>query len=198
MKCPKYEQWISDALDRSLSEKRRKILEDHLAQCPDCRAYNDRLSRIQAEALRPEKIKPASPQYWEEFSASLEKKLQALEPERETTRLSRLGWKWAWAGAPLLLALALGLVFLRNQGRPLEDDVFSFEACLNLLGQEIGDDAKLEENFTRLILGCLKEALGSAVLEERWVVSDDPFFWESLSDDELEFLEQEITKEMKS
>ncbi len=197
MKCRKYEQWISDALDRSLSEKRKKILEDHLAQCPDCRAYNDRLSRIQAEAVRPEKIN-LSPHYWEEFSASLEKKLRALEPERATTMLSRLGWKWAWAGAPLLLALALGLVFLRNQGRPLEDDVFSFEACLNRLGQEIGDDVKLEENFNRLILGFLGEAWGSAVLEERWVVFNDPFFWESLSDEELQLLEQEITKEIKS
>ncbi len=197
MKCPKYERWISDALDGSVSEKRRKILEGHLAQCPDCRAYHDRLSRIQVEASRPEEIKLSS-HYWEGFSARLDQKLRSLKPEAEQGILRRLGWRWAWSGAAVLLAAALGLIFLRNQGRPLENDVFSFEACLDRLGQEIGEDVKLEDKFTSLIISSLGEEFDFAGLEERWAIFAGPFIWESLSDEELEFVEQETTKEIKS
>lgn len=197
MTCQKYEKWISDALDGVLSRKKKKILEDHLTRCSDCRAYEERLSWIQGEAWRMEKAKP-SPFYWQEFSASLEGKLKALEPESETPRPFRLSWKWAWMGAPVLLALTLSLVFFPRQRPAPENDIFSYEACLIRLHQEIGDDAKLEEHFNRIILGSLREGLDSAVLEEHSLISEDPFFWESLSEEELKFIEQEIKKEMKS
>jgi predicted anti-sigma-YlaC factor YlaD len=197
MICQKYEKWISDALDGALSERKKRNLNSHLTDCSDCHAYQESLSRIQAEALRLDKAK-VSPSYWENFSASLKKRLQALEPEREAPRALRLSWKWAWAGAPVFLALGISLVFLLNRGQAPENDIFSYEACLSRLHLEIGDDAKLEDNFNHVILGSLRGGLDSAALEERYLFSEDPFFWESLNEEELEFIEQEIKKEMKS
>jgi len=197
MKRHKYEKWISDALDGGLSLKKKKILEGHLAQCPDCRTYRACLHRIQEEALRVGGIK-VSPSYGEQFSARLEKKLRSLEPARETSRPFRPSWKWAWAGAPVFLALGISLVFLLNRGQAPENDIFSYEVCLDRLHQEIGNDAKLEADFNRIILGSLGEGMDSGALGEHSLLSEDPFFWENLSDEELQFMEQEIKKEMKS
>lgn len=197
MTCRKYEKWISDAFDGALPEKKKRILGGHLTLCSNCRAYEERLGRIQGEASRLEKTKP-SPLYWGEFSASLERKLKALVLERKTPRRLRLGWRWAWVGAPVLAALVLSLVFFPRQKPGQENDIFSYEACLNRLHQEIGDDAKLEDDFNRVILGSLTEGLDSAGLEEHSFLPEDPFFWESLSEEEMEFIEQEIKKEIKS
>jgi hypothetical protein len=196
MNCKKYEQWISNGLDGALSLQKKKSLEAHLAQCPECRAYHRHLGRIQAEALRL-KITEPSPQYWEEFSTILERKLKTSQPAKDAPRPFRLGWKWAWAGLPVLLALALSLVFFRNRIQAPEHDVFWFEACLNRLYLEIGDDATLEDNFNRVILGSLGEGLYSEALEERVLLPHDPWLWESLSDEELQLVEQEIKREMK-
>jgi hypothetical protein len=196
MNCKKYEKWISDSLDGALSLQKKKILEDHLAQCPECRAYQERLGRIQAEAVRLKITKP-SPQYWNEFSTSLERKLVTSEPAKDAPRWFRLRWKWAWAGLPVLLALALSFVFFRSRVQAPTHDLFWFEACLNRLYLEIGDDAALEDNFNRVILGSLREGLYSEALEERVLLPEDPFLWENLSDEELQFVEQEIKREMK-
>jgi len=197
MKCRKYEKWISDALDRALSERKTKILEDHLAGCPNCRVYKERLSMIQHEALRLE-VTEVPPSYWQEFSQSLGKKLRALEPRKEAPNQFRLSWKWAWLGAPVLLIWVLSFIFLRDRVQPLEDNIFSYEACLDRLYQAIGDDLGLEENFNRVILGSLSEGLDFATIEESPVLSDEALFWEDVSDEELEFIEQEIKKETKS
>jgi hypothetical protein len=197
MKCRKYEKEISDALDGALSPGKKKKLEDHLAHCLNCRAYQERLSFVQEEALRLE-VTEVSPSYWQEFSLDLEKRLRTLEPRREAAKPFRLSWKWAWLGVPVLLGSVLSFILLRDRVPPLEDDIFSYEACLDRLHQTIGNDAGFEESFNRVILGSLGEDLDFATIEESVVLAENPFFWENLNDEELQFIEQEIKKDMKS
>jgi hypothetical protein len=197
MKCRKYEKSISDALDGALSPGKKKTLEDHLAGCPDCQVYKERLSMIQDEASRLE-VTEVPPSYWQEFSQTLGKRLRAWETQREAEKPFRLSWKWAWLGVPVLLGSVLSFILLRDRVPPLEDDIFSYEACLDRLHQTIGDDAGFEESFNRVILGSLSEDLDFATIEESVVLSENHFFWENLNDEELQFIEQEIKKDMKS
>ncbi|NCC52890.1 MAG: hypothetical protein EOM20_16990 [Spartobacteria bacterium] len=44
MNCKKAQQWLSMAMDNELPADRREPLEQHLAQCPDCRAMQSQWS----------------------------------------------------------------------------------------------------------------------------------------------------------
>ena len=41
--CEKYLEWISAHLDGQLSDEEERELEEHLDQCPTCRAIEERL-----------------------------------------------------------------------------------------------------------------------------------------------------------
>jgi hypothetical protein len=197
MRCRNYEKWISDALDGALGERQKALLDLHLGKCPSCRAYHSRLSGIQREAVRLRK--PAvAPLYWEELSSTVRSKLEAAELRRRQSNPVRLAWRWAWGAAALIGAVVLGLLLRPVPGPAIDHDVFTFEACLSRLDQEIGDDAELAGNFNLVLLSSLRKDFSSARLEENPVFSEDSLFWESLSEEEWQILEQELKKELKS
>lgn len=198
MGCKKYEKWVSDLLDGELSIKRSQRLDSHLARCPACRAYRQRLRLLQQEALRLDNP-DFPPGYWEEFSGKLGLRLQAGLPEGPGLRLGWGSWKWAWAGAAVLIALALGLVLILGRGPEVaESYVFSFEKCLDRVYGEIGDDSQLADLFNLALVHSLREEVETDSLAARPLFVEDPFFLEGLSDEELEFLSREIEKEIKS
>jgi anti-sigma factor RsiW len=196
MKCKRFEKWISDGFDLALAPEKQEMLKAHLARCPDCRAYRERLGRLQTEAGRLKTPEPAD-QYWEAFSRDLEKKLRASPPARKIPADFRPGWKWARAGVPVFVAALSLFLILKPRPAP-ENEVFFFEACLNRLSFEIGNDAGLADSFERILLGSMREGLYAAALEEHSLLARDSLFLDNLSDDELRFIEQEIKKEMKS
>jgi hypothetical protein len=198
MGCKKYEKWISDLLDGELSVKRSRQLDTHLAQCTACRAYKERLRLLQKEALRLEN--PDFPSgYWEEFSGKLAARLATGQPEGPGLRLGWGSWRWALAGAAVLVAVALSLVLaLRRGPEAAESYVFSLERCLNRVYGEIGDDSQLADLFNLALVNSLREEAGEDSLVARPLFVEDPFFLESLSEEELEFLSREIEKEIKS
>ena len=44
--CETYLEWISAHLDGQLSDEEERELEEHLDQCPTCRAIEERLARL--------------------------------------------------------------------------------------------------------------------------------------------------------
>jgi hypothetical protein len=196
MNCRTFERWISDELDGTLPRERREMLKAHVDWCQDCRAYRDRLGRLQTEAARLETPGPGD-EYWETFSMDLEKKLVALSPAKKSLAAFRPRWRWAWAGVPALAAALSLFLLLRPRPAP-ENEVFFFEACLNRLSFEIGSDSGLADGFETILLGSVRQGLYAATLEEHSLLARDSLFLENLSDDELRFIEQEIKKEMES
>ncbi len=198
MGCKKYEKWLSDSLEGELSVKRSRQLDSHLAQCPACRAYQERLRLLQQEALRLEKLGFPSG-YWEEFSSKLARRLRAGQPEGSGLRLGWGSSKWAWAGTAVLIALALSLVLILQRGpEAAESYIFSFEKCLDRVYGEIGDDSQLAHLFNLTLVRSLREEVETDSLLMRPLFVEDPFFLEGLSEEELEFLSREIEKEIKS
>jgi hypothetical protein len=197
MRCHDYEKWISDSLDGVLGEDKKALLDLHLMECPSCRAYGKRLSRIQQEARRLRKALVAPP-YWEELSSVVRGRLEVSEQGRSRGRPVRWNWRWAWGAAVLFFAVVFGLLVRPRPAPAFGPDAFTFEACLGRLDQEIGDDVELAGNFNFILLSALRKDLSSAMLEENPVFSEDAFFWESLSEEEWQVLEEEIKKELES
>lgn len=197
MRCHDYEKWISDCLDGVLGEDQKALLDLHLTECPSCRAYGKRLSRIQQEAGRLRNARVA-PSYWEELSSAVRRRLEAPEQGRSQGRPVRWNWRWAWGAAVLFLAVVSGLLLRPRPAPSFGPDVFTFEACLGRLAQEIGGDDELAGNFNLLLLNSLHKDLSSAMLEENPVFSEDALFWEGLSEEEWKVLEEEIDRELKS
>jgi hypothetical protein len=198
MGCEKYEKWISDSLDGELSNKRLRELDSHLAQCPGCRAYQERLRLLQQEALRLESLDIPS-RYWEEFSGKLESRLRAARPEGAGLKLGWRSWRWAWAGAAVLIALVFSLVLILRRGpQAAESYIFSFEKCLDRVYGDIGDDTQLADLFNLAVVDSLGEDVETDSLVAKPLFIEDPFFLESLSEEEMEFLSREIEKEIKS
>jgi len=197
MKCEHYQRWISDDLDGALAAKKREKLESHLAVCSVCRFYRRALALIQAEgrALEP---RPVAPDYFDDFTAAIETKLR--QEEKAAGRVGPVPprWKWAWASIPLALALILGIVLFRSRGDGVRNEIFSFEACLDQVFEEIGGDDEVAADFNRYLSGSLLDGGEGIVLEDDINLWSEPFFWRSLSDEDLRRIEAEIKKGIRS
>lgn len=197
MTCLDCEKWISDFLDGSLGDEERDLLDRHLAECPSCRAYRERLERIQQEAARSSKT-AVPPSYWEDLSSAVRRRIEASGRGREPARPVWWNWGWAFGVAALFAVVVFGLLLRPGSNPSTQSDVFTFEAYLGRLGQEIGDDAELAGNFNLVLLSSLRKELAAAIPEENPVYSEDPLLWESLSEEEWQILEQELKKELTS
>ncbi len=197
MKCPKYEKWLSDALDGALSERKTRRLESHLAACPSCRSRRDKLLRLQHESLRLAGA-PVSPDYWEDFSVRLERRLQSQTREFQRRRFRYRVWQWSGAAAAVIILSVLGFRLVTRRQPTMHHEIFNYEECLNRLGQQIGDDSDLAANFNLVLWDSIRESLGESVLEERPRFSEDPFSWEGLSDEEWEVVAREVQEKIKT
>jgi len=198
MKCKRIEKWLSDKRDGELPEKKRHILEAHLAKCLSCQSYRDRLPIIEKEAK--DLVSPnVGASYWQNSISRLRTKLASIS--REDYQLIRVKpslfpeTRWAWAGALMLLFIALGLFLILRSGRTIQEIyTFAFEDVMESIDQEIRNNPDLEEQFNSVILASIKENLG----ETNPFFYENPFFWEGLSEEELKLIETEIKREVKS
>lgn len=139
--------------------------------------------------------------YWEHFSARLRARLLAEGGEVERQERPWRGWRLAWAGAAAVLVVSLGLtffLFLRPRQGPGESLIFSYESFLNRVYQEIGVDDRLTDPFNLTILDFLVGGREEELSGLRLYFPEDPLFVESLSDEEVEFINREIELEMKT
>jgi anti-sigma factor RsiW len=196
VKCKRSQRWISDNLDGALPDKKRRRLEAHLSACSACRAYQRDLARLQAES-RGVKAGPVAADYFENFTAAVETRIRR---EREYTRRAGyfpVRWRWAWLFVPLALAIVLGLLF-RSGGKSVHNEIFSFEACLDRVFQEIGGDDEVAADFSRFLSSSILGGGEEVILEDDVDLLSEPFFWRSLSDEDLRLIEEEIKKSIRS
>jgi hypothetical protein len=195
MNCNKIQKWLSDSLDGKLTEKKQQLLQRHLEDCAPCRSYKESIEKINAESKSLEKPKLSS-EYWRMFNSGLKTKLLSIEPEVFKSKPFLSRWKWAWAAAGSILIAAVGLFFLFLQPKATpETYAFSYEDALSHIYQEIGNNSELENSFNELIQASIQEMVQSNLPQN---FSDDPYFWESLTQEDLKFLESEIKKESNS
>lgn len=198
MGCKKIQKWISDNIDGELSEKKKKILEEHLKKCASCRSYTRNLERIHNESNSLEMSK-VSPAYWEEFNSRLKMKISSFQPEKGKGIPPLLRWKWVWTGAAFIFVIVVGLfLYLTHNRVPQEVYIFSFENSLGQIYQEIDSDSELEDLFNSFILASIGETLGDSGEDIRPGFYESPLFWENFTEEEMEFLESEIKKDAKS
>jgi hypothetical protein len=185
MRCAEAERRISDDLDGALERRLRARLEAHLGSCPACRAYRDGLARLQAAAGRPAE---RSSEYWAGFERGIEEKLDALgsglEGEARPPFPARRRWAFSAAAVLVLAAAGVWLVLARRGPEATPAWTYSVDG-LSPLMQEADADPGLAGDFDRVVRASLEE-LGPFVDDDAAALAaDDPFFWESLTDDEL-------------
>jgi len=205
MSCRAFEKWISDGLDGNLSDRKRRKLDRHLGQCAACRSFELGLEKLQSEAKTlSDPIPP--PAYWENAIARLESKLAAIDqagrkaaplPARQTPAFFP-GVRWAWAGAASAIALGLGLYFFIFQSRGfVETSPLAFRDQVNSLYEKIGDNTDLETEFNSLIRASILEEAGESDGEVKHLLYGNSRFLDSLSDEEVQILDAEITRVLK-
>lgn len=205
MRCEKIEKWISDEIDGSLSRKKQRILAGHLANCASCRGYKQRLEKLQVEAKNLP-LPVLAPGYWQESIAKLKANLEKAKPaEQKEFKLRPRqapaffpGRRWAWAGAASVLAVAMGLYFILFQAKvPLETFPAAFADQVNSLYEKIGGNSDLEEEFNSVLKASISEVAGESDGEVKHLLYGNSFFIESLSDEEVQLLDAEISKILK-
>ena len=205
MRCRKSEKWISDGIDGNLAVRKRRKLDAHTEACGSCRAYRFHLGKLQDEAKRLPG--PAlSPEYWQDSIARLQANLartgRAEQQEfklrpRQAPAFFR-GPRWAWAGAASFLAVGLGFYLVLFQGRGLlETSPLAFSDQINRLYEKIGDNVDLETEFNALIHASILEEAGELSGEVKHLLYGNTHFLDSLSDEEVQILDAEISKVLK-
>jgi len=205
MRCRKSEKWISDGIDGNLAVRKRRKLDAHTEACGSCRAYRFHLGKLQDEAKRLPG--PAlSPEYWQDSIARLQANLAGTGPagQKEFKLRPRQapaffpGPRWAWAGAASVLAVGLGFYFMLFQGRGfLETSPLAFGDQVNTLYETIGDNTDLEETFNSLLHQTIVETAGEPSHEIKHLLYGNAFFLDSLTDEEVQILDAEISKVLK-
>ncbi len=185
MRCAEAERRLSDDLDGTLEPRIRARLEAHLGSCPSCRACRDGLARLQAAAGRPAE---RSPEYWAGFERRIEERLDALGSgqagEARPPFPGRRRWAFSAAAVLLLAAAGVWLVLARRGSEANPAWAYSVEGLAPLM-READADPGLAGDFDRVVRASLEE-LGPLVDDDAAALAaDDPFFWESLTDDEL-------------
>jgi hypothetical protein len=127
MRCSKAREYISDALDERLDERRGLQLAAHLESCDDCLRHQNILQRSQAILAR-EMVEPA-----DNFEWKVQLKIQQALREKAAPREPIQGWAF-WrptlvsAVSVALVVVAAGGLLLREGGpansvRPLAESV---------------------------------------------------------------------------
>jgi hypothetical protein len=189
----------SDDLDGALAPRAKEALSLHFASCPACRAYRESLLKLQAGALDLNSAAERPDADWADFGARLEARIDAERPPvlSQTQRPARRVWLWSGAGLAAAGTLAAYLLVLRPADVRPGPFVFSFEETVASILDEIGDDAELERSFAGALQASIEDAVGASEAAYG-APSDNPLFWEGLSDDDLSRIESGLQKEKKS
>jgi Putative zinc-finger len=200
MRCKKSERWISDRLGGTLPEAKRRRLDAHLAECSACRSALRRQERLQGAArglAAPEK----SPEYWENSIARLRAKLEAAPAPQAAGRPARAlvpGPRWAWAGGFTTLAVAAGLFFLVLRGGvPVEFSPLAFEDSYGSLAEQIGDSSDMETGLDASLQTTIGEHAAGVDGEVHHLLYGRAEFLDSLSDEEVQVLDAELSRVLK-
>lgn len=195
MRCEKARRWLSDDLDGALGPARKARLAVHLSSCHDCRAYRDDLVRLEATAGRRLE---RSADDWAAFERRLEARLDAEArngPVGRVLEANRRAWAWPAVASAAAAALILWLAL----GRPLGDGGAPFGGGPDSLASLIAvaeTDPDIGERISERVERSIREMTGGWEGRIQAAAAEDPLFWESLSDEELERLAVELAKDI--
>ncbi len=199
MKCKSVEKWISDSLDKDISERKISLIEKHVIRCPSCRAFRENILLLEKEA-RTIAIAEVKQDYKQEFSLRLKSKILSLEEKENKVALPFLKQRWVLVSSAFVLAaimMSVFLLILPEKVQEMEFYAFSFGDAVEGIYREIGEDIELERAFNSQILAAIDDLLNSSAWTEQQRTEEDFFLWEDLTDEDLEFLESAIKKETK-
>ncbi|MGD8540277.1 MAG: zf-HC2 domain-containing protein [Candidatus Aminicenantes bacterium] len=199
MRCKSVEKWISDSLDKDISERKKSHIEKHVTRCPSCRAFRENILLLEKEA-RTIAIAEVSHDYKQEFSLRLKSKILSLEEKEKKVALPFLKQRWVLVSSAFVLAaimMSVFLLILPEKVQEMEFYAFSFGDAVEEIYREIGEDIELERAFNSQILASIDDLLNSSAWTEQQRTEEDFFLWEDLTDKDLEFLESAIKKETK-
>ena len=194
MSCERYRRRISDDIDGALGPAAKARLERHIRGCPECRAC-----RAELLALQGRTKDAADPRLPESFWTDFGRRLDARLAEEERSARAQTPWSqavWGWAAAALLILGVLGGVFLLRRGAVGPDlETALLEDPLGRILDAAGSSPALESQLDRDVQASLDEAVRVAGEESVLPAGNDPYFWESLSEAELRFIESELRAE---
>jgi hypothetical protein len=198
MRCEKAKRLVSDALDDELSPKRLARLEAHLGKCTSCRAYRRSLELIHAEAAK--EAPPAPDQeYWGDFVRGLSRKIDALDvrrrPRPKPAPLSPWLRPALAAGLVGLVVLAAFILLSRRSPLPEEFAYLHSEDSLSGVLEAAASDPELGNYLALEVSSSIADAAPIDAAGEPFLAVDEPFFWESLSEEELAAIAADLEKD---
>jgi len=116
MACERHLERIQELVDGTLGAIRRSELEQHLAQCEDCRALKADLERIRDAAASLPQMRPPDGA-WLQIAARLRQEGRIQETAEPPSR-DRWSYGWLAIAAALLLAASASLLVLFRSAGP--------------------------------------------------------------------------------
>jgi len=116
MACERHLERIQELVDGTLGAIRRSELEQHLAQCEDCRALKADLERIRDAAASLPQMRPPDGA-WLQIAARLRQEGRIQETAEPPSR-DRWSYGWPAIAAALLLAASASLLVLFRSAGP--------------------------------------------------------------------------------
>ena len=200
MKCQQIEQWLSDSLGGVISEKKKAVIEAHIATCPDCQAFRDQIERIDEEAKNLD-APSVSPVQGLEFPSRLRSTLIEMEEGQNKGVFHVFRNKWVFVPASVIMIFLFVLIFVFYEKGDFQDEeyyVFSFGNAVEEIYRDMGSDLALHEAFHSLVSASINEMLITTDWDEMLSWEDGLLLWEEISEEELGHLEPEKKKDNNS
>lgn len=200
MNCQKYEKWISDGLDKTLSVKDEALLEKHLSDCAACREYKHNLEALRSEISEMKK-EEVSPAYLQGFTSRLNDKLALEGGEKSRPGFLTARLKWGYVLAPVFIATVIAIVFfLPGRRFSIQEDLFAYSLndTLEQISLEIDEDPALMERFNSMILASIEDSLDLSQIEDRFDLIDSSSLFDEITEEDLKYLEAQIKKQTKT
>ena len=107
MNCERYSEWISEAIDGTLTPAQHAELDAHCRGCGACRELLDDLKEIRAAAASLDRLTP-SPEMWTAIAAQIHTPRATVTPMPTRQRRVIFGSRWMHVAAAAALVAMLG------------------------------------------------------------------------------------------
>jgi anti-sigma factor RsiW len=195
MRCASARRRLSDAFDGALPSGRKGRLDAHLGSCEACRAYRDRLDRIQAgSGLAADRPRES----WTAFEKNLDAGLAAAAAGKRAVGVpfaARRRWAWGAVGAVLVLAALAAWHGLQRPATALTDVWAATDDVLDPLLQAAEASPEAAGLIDREVRALIEDLTPVPDTEAAVLPAADPLFWEGLTDDDLRAIVTELESE---
>jgi len=185
MKCHRVQQFLPDYIGDELSAQKRQQVDQHLTECPDCRATLRALHEVWdglAQQSRPHKDE----QFWKELTKGVMTEIKSKGPMHEDKKRAFLfpGWRVLLPATAAAIAIIVGVIAMRGglweppgrgpwivQGDQKVLDKAAPDLSFGPLAMEAED--QLEQEMTLQEVSLVAEALNTSFQpEEQMTITD--------------------------